>query len=84
MPAGYSYVLSEAASDFAFRLPPAEQRRLAVTLRLLASQPNREGHYTANDDTGRLLQNLLLDDWVITYWPDHAVKELRIADIVQV
>ncbi len=48
------------------------------------ASPSGEGNYAANDDTGRILQNLLLDDWVITYWPDHAVKELRITDIVQV
>lgn len=84
MAAGYSYVLAEAASEFAFRLPRAEQRRLASALRLLASQPHREGDYVTKDDAGRIMQNLLLDDWVITCWADHAVKELRITDIVQV
>lgn len=84
MPAGYSYVLAEAADDFARRLPSAEQRRLAIALRLLASNPARSGDYTTKDGSGRVLQNLLIDDWVVTYWPDHAVKEVRITDVAHV
>ena len=84
MPAGYRYVLSEAASDFAFRLPPREQHRLADVCRQLAAGPGRAGDYTTRDDAGRVLQNLLVDDWVFTYWADDAVKELRITEVVQV
>jgi hypothetical protein len=84
MSAGYSYVLSEIASAFAFRLPPAEQQRLTRACRLLANLPHRDGDYTTIDHTGRILQNLLVDDWVLTYWADDAVKELRITEVVQV
>jgi hypothetical protein len=62
MSAGYSYVLSEVASAFAFRLPRTEQQRLATACRLLASLPHREGDYTTTDHTGRVLQNLLIED----------------------
>lgn len=64
MAAGYSYVLTEAAGDFVFRLPRREQQRIAVVFRLLASAPHREGDYVTRDHTGRILQNLLVDDWV--------------------
>ena len=84
MAAGYSYVLAEAASNFAFHLPRREQQRLAAVCRFLASNPAREGDYLTSDRTGRILQNLLVDDWVVTYWPDHAERELRIAEVVQV
>jgi hypothetical protein len=84
MPSAYTYVLAETASEYAFRLPPAEQARLARILRLLATTPNRSGDYRTTAQDGRVLQNLLLDDWVITYWADHAVKELRITEVVQV
>ena len=84
MAAGYSYVLAEAAGEFAFRLSRREQRRLAAACRQLAGHPFREGDYVTRDHLGRVLQNLLVDDWVITYWADHAVKELRITEIVQV
>jgi len=77
-------MLSEAASEYAFRLPPAEQKRLARILRLLASDPNRSGDYLTTGEDGRIMQNLLVEDWVVTYWADHAVKELRVAEAVQV
>jgi hypothetical protein len=81
---GYSYALSEQACEFAFRLPRAEQRRLARSFRLLASLPLQTGDYTTTDDAGRVLQNILIDDWVVTYWADHAMKELRVTEVVQV
>jgi hypothetical protein len=84
MSSSYSYVLSEAASEYAFRLPSAEQMRLARILRSLANTPNRPGDYLTTGDDGRIMQNLLVEDWVVTFWADHAVKELRVAEVTQV
>lgn len=84
MPAGYRYLLAETASEFAFRLPRKEQQRLATTCRLLATNSHRVGDYTTTDNTGRVLQNILIDDWVLTFWADHGAQELRIVDVVQV
>ena len=67
-----------------FGLPICEQKRLAYACRLLAQKPYREGDYAATDSVGRSVQNILLDDWVFSYWADHAHKELRITDVVQV
>jgi len=33
---------------------------------------------------GVCCKNLLIEDWVVTYWSDHAVKELRITEVAQV
>ena len=84
MATSYTYVLAETAGEFAFRLPRHEQQRLAKVCRVLASLPFPEGDYVTKDHDGRFLQNILIEDWVVTYWPDHAVKELRITEIVQV
>ena len=84
MATGYSYVLAEVAGEFAFRLPRQEQRRLASICRQPVVDPFAEGDYIAQDHTGRVLQNLLVEDWVFTYRADHAAKDLRITEIVQV
>ena len=81
---GYTYALAEAASEYAFRLSKREQQRVAKICRTLAGSPQRLGSYTTSDQTGRSLQNLLMDDWVITYWADHAVKEVRIVEVMRV
>ena len=82
--ASYTYALSETASEFAFRLSPSEQKRLGLACRHHAQNPFKEGNYATTDAVGRSVQNLLLDDWVFTYWADHSLKELRITEVVQV
>lgn len=84
MPASYSYVLGEAAINFALTLPRKEQHRLALAFRALAAAPHRTGDYSTTDHTGRILHHRLIDDWVVTYWADHAGKELRIVDVAQI
>jgi hypothetical protein len=84
MASGYSYVLSEPVSEFAFRLSASEQKRLTLACRLLASSPDQVGLYPTRDETNRVLQNILIDNWAITFWTDHAVKEVRIVEVVQV
>ena len=49
MRGGYVYVLSESASEFAFRLTTNEQKRLCFACRQLAQNPFREGDYTMID-----------------------------------
>jgi len=82
MPGGYRYALSEAASEY--RLPAPEQMRLVFACRLLTNTPHRQGDYATTDETGRVLQNLLTEDWVLTYWVDHAASEVRIVEVAQV
>ena len=41
----------------------------------LADFPHRLGDYRTTDSTGRFLENLRLEGYVVTYWPDNAVNE---------
>ena len=47
----------------------------------LAASPHQPGDFHEPDDTGRAVQFLLLGNFLISYWPDDAVKELRIVEI---
>jgi len=82
--ASYDPVLSGQALAVLSELPKARQRELIALVFRLALLPSQIGDYTTTDDTGRVLQNILLDSWHITYWADHAVKEFRIVDISEV
>lgn len=63
-------------------LRPAKQReRLLRQIEWLADNPNHRGDFEVADSTGRKLQVLVCEGWTITYWPDGAVKELRVVDI---
>lgn len=82
--ADYEPVLSGQALAFLGELPKARQRELITLVFRLALLPSQIGDYTTVDDTGCVLQNILLGSWHITYWADHAIKELRIVDISEV
>jgi len=59
----------------------AEQRATtrAAALRLCRT-PGRAGDYRQPDETGRMM-GVLIDEIVVTFWVDHAVREMRITVI---
>ncbi len=61
-----------------------QQRRLAAILDGLKAAPFRTGDFQQRDAAGRLHEVALLDDWLVTYWSDHAVRELRIVSLEQI
>ena len=80
-PPEYEPVLSAKASSILLGLSKPKRQRLFDLLYQLASQPSQLGDYAEQDATGRDIQFLLIVDYVIGFWPDHAVKEFRIVDI---
>lgn len=82
----YSYeaVFSSKAAAFGIGLSKARQRKLVRLISQLADSPSQPGDYAEADDSGRAIQFLLIQDLLIAFWPDHAVKELRIVDIEEV
>ncbi len=47
----------------------------------LTDYPDQPGDYESTDETGRKIQHLQVGPIVITFWPDHSARELRITDI---
>jgi hypothetical protein len=47
----------------------------------LAEHPTQLGDHATKDDSGREVQHLLIGDWHFSFWPDHAIRELRITEI---
>ena len=44
-------------------------------------EPSMPGDYTEQDEDHRELQVIVLSRVAIAYWPDHAVREVRVARI---
>ena len=80
----YEPVLSSQAVAFLLALPKARQRKLVTLISQLAENPAQVGDYSLPDDVGREVQFLRVGDLVIAFWPDDAVKELRIVEIEEV
>jgi hypothetical protein len=63
--------------------PPtrAERHHILSFLESLTTNPDRAGDFTERDDSGRLVQIKILGDYALTYWADHAVKEVKVIKI---
>ncbi len=83
-PSGYEPVLSGGASSFLVGLSRPKQRQVFRLLLQLAEHPGQLGDYATRDGDGREIQHLLVGDWHFSFWADHAAKELRITEIVEV
>ncbi len=63
---------------------PAVQRRMVARLETLKGTPLREGDYFERDSDGFLNHVLLIDDLIVTYHADHAVKDIRVLRVAWV
>ncbi len=79
---GYRYVLDEAVVEMMAAQPEEEQRIWLQIFRTLAGNPFVRGEWHTTDPTGRVLETKVMDDLAVTYWADHAVKEVRIVEVV--
>lgn len=77
----YEPVLSAKASLFLISLPKLKQKKLVTLLFKLTEHPSQLGDYSTRDPHGRDIQHLKLRDWIISFWADDAVSELRITEI---
>jgi hypothetical protein len=78
---GYRYVLD---CDVAEALLESSARQRATFVRIfrrLAEAPNQAGEWTFKDSAGRSIQKKRFDRWLVCYWADHAVREIRIVGI---
>jgi hypothetical protein len=58
-----------------------ERRLLLRLLEQLESNPFRAGDFQVKDETGRLQQVFGVAGFLVTYYADHAVKEVRVTEI---
>jgi hypothetical protein len=75
---GYELVLSEAAAMTLVTAPRSAQRKLALILDNVKKTPFRTGDLQEQDTQGRINEVIVAGDWLVTFWPDHAVRKLRI------
>ncbi len=77
----YKLGISEEVLAELIASPPSVQRRMVARLEPLKLTPFREGDYTETDSDGGVNQVLLLNDLIVTYHTDHAVKVIRVLRI---
>ena len=50
----------------------------------LAANPFLESEWTVDDSTGRTHFRLTVGRYLVTYWPDHAAREVRIVKLERI
>ncbi len=79
--AGYEVVFAERAAEFFLQLPRRRQRLVLALAQQLAAHPQVRSDYSLQDDAGRAIEHLGIEDYVFAYWLDHAEREVRIVEI---
>lgn len=57
------------------------REKLLDVIAALANDPFQAGDFTAVDKAGRPVQLRVVGRFVLSFWPDHGAKELRIMDL---
>lgn len=81
---GYDYALHRSGLDSFQALTLSEQRVLIGAFERIAASPFLRGDFSYRDAEGRANQVLDLGGVVVTYWVDHAAKEVRILAVERV
>jgi hypothetical protein len=81
---GWQFVLNEASVHFLLALNSRHRQFLTRALESLANEPLQKGDFEDYDDTGRPIQSKVVGPFVISFWSDHFVKEMRIIKIERI
>lgn len=82
--ARYEAVLSSKATAAILGSSKERQAELIEVIHRLAADPSQPGDYREKDPAGRDVEYLLVGDFIIGFWADHPVSELRIVEIDEV
>ena len=77
----YRYVLDCDVAEDLLHLPSRQREQLIRAFRFLAGDPHQRGECTFKDSSSREIRKKRFGRWVVSFWPDHPVKELRIVGI---
>jgi len=80
----YQSHLSLEAVAFVVALSKRKQRSILDLADQIARHPFTIGDYRTVDAEGRLVENLLIEGYLFSFWVDHGSCEVRISEILRV
>ena len=79
---GYRYILDETVVEAMASRSEDEQRAWLQVFRHLAANPFLRGELQTRDSVGRVVESIVIGDFVVSVVSDHAVKEVRIVEVI--
>jgi len=77
----YRYVLDSGVAEAILSLSSRQRQGFIDIFRELAAHPFQHGEEAFRDSLGREIQKKAFGRWVVSYWADHAVSEVRIVGV---
>ena len=81
MAESYTVYLRRPASEALITVAASRRKAIEKFIDYLGENPFDEGDFPEEDESGRKVFCKVIRDYAVTYYPDHAVKELKILEI---
>ena len=78
----YDLFLNRTTSSELLTLSKKERRKIVGLLDRLASNPFFDVDHTFTDQKGRLVYKSIMEDFLVTFSIDHAIKEVKIHELL--
>ena len=79
----YSVFIEESAVEAVAATRGRQRKDLKEFIRSLGTDPFNEGDFPETDDTGRKIFTKLIGAYAVSFWSDHAVKEIKVFDVLK-
>ena len=76
----YEFAISGEASRFLFGSTARIRAKAEDACEFLARRPSTEGDFQETAPSGRVHQVKIFANLIVTYWVDHAAREIRIVN----
>jgi hypothetical protein len=63
------------------RPSPGDRQRIFPFLESLSNNPFQKGDYEERDEVGRAVQIKVIGRYALTFWADHAVREVKVTRV---
>lgn len=77
----YKVYIEETAVEMIAATRGTQRNALKEFIRSLASDPFNEGDFFELDSIDRKVFTTLVGEYAVSFWPDHAVKEIKVFQI---
>ncbi|WP_269539777.1 hypothetical protein [Cerasicoccus fimbriatus] len=83
MSSAYQIFVDDEAIDVLMTLRSKDKHEIRSFIRSLAEDPFQEGDFPETDREGRTIFTKLIGAYAVGYYPDHAVKEVKVFEIIR-
>ncbi len=79
----YTVYLKRSVHEDLRELRGSRKRAIEKYIDYLSDNPFDEGDFTESDRNGRDVHCKVIRDFALSFYPDHAVKELKVIELVR-